>query len=95
MNIESQVKSYCRCFPDVFVSAHGSTLVNAQGLDYIDFLGGCGALNYGHNHETLKSSLLDYIQSNGVVMSLDMMTTTKERFLKSFEAHILSKRNMD
>ncbi|MDF1542215.1 MAG: aspartate aminotransferase family protein [Anaerosomatales bacterium] len=33
-----------------FVRAHGVTVVDDQGIEYLDFLGGYGALNLGHNH---------------------------------------------
>jgi len=33
-----------------FVEAHGVTVTDDQGVEYLDFLGGYGALNLGHNH---------------------------------------------
>jgi len=33
-----------------FVEAHGMTVVDDCGIEYLDFLGGYGALNLGHNH---------------------------------------------
>ena len=47
---ESEVRSYCRNFPTVFVSAKGSIQKDETGREYIDFFCGSGALNYGHNN---------------------------------------------
>src|SRR5699024_12454287 len=38
----------------------------SSDLEYLDFFGGAGALNYGHNNETMKAALLDYIRSDGI-----------------------------
>jgi diaminobutyrate-2-oxoglutarate transaminase len=46
---ESNVRSYCRIFPDVFTTSEGSFLFTENGKKYIDFWSGAGALNYGHN----------------------------------------------
>lgn len=90
--LESGVRSYCRAFPVVFTTARGSRLHDAGGRTYIDFLAGAGSLNYGHNHPALKAALLDYVNSDQVVHSLDMHTAAKQRFLEVFERHILQPR---
>ncbi|NBD27860.1 hypothetical protein GT019_28670 [Paenibacillus sp. T1] len=51
---ESNVRSYCRKFTDVFLHAKGSVMVTENGKQFIDFFSGAGALNYGHNHPYLK-----------------------------------------
>lgn len=33
-----------------FVKASGTTVIDDRGIEYLDFLGGYGALNLGHNH---------------------------------------------
>ena len=48
---ESEARSYCRSFSTVFTKASGSTLTDAEGRDYIDFLAGCSSLNYGHKQK--------------------------------------------
>lgn len=48
-SLESNVRTYCRSFPTVFTKASGALLFDEQGKQYIDFLAGAGALNYGHN----------------------------------------------
>ena len=93
--LESIVKSYCRSFPDQMTYANGAEMFSKSGKRYIDFLSACGALNYGHNDNTIKDALIDYLMSNGVVMAMDMNTATKERFLTSFYEKILKPRNLD
>ena len=46
---ESEVRGYIRAFPTVFDRARGSTLIDADGREYLDFFAGAGVLNYGHN----------------------------------------------
>src|SRR5699024_7182244 len=59
------------------------------------FFGGAGALNYGHNNETMKAALLDYIRSDGIAHGLDLATTEKIRFMETFEEVIMKPRGMD
>ena len=40
---ESEVRSYCRNFPTVFVKAKGSIQTDENGKEYIDFFCGSGA----------------------------------------------------
>jgi len=92
---ESQVRSYCRSWPTVFTKASGSILTDEQDKEYIDFFAGAGALNYGHNNPELRAELLDYLTSDGLVHSLDMMTPSKREFLQTFKEVILEPRNLD
>lgn len=92
---ESQVRSYCRSWPTVFTKASGSILTDEQDKEYIDFFAGAGALNYGHNNPELRAELLDYLTSDGLVHSLDMMTPSKRDFLQTFKEVILEPRNLD
>ncbi|MBJ6360575.1 diaminobutyrate--2-oxoglutarate transaminase [Paenibacillus sp. GCM10012307] len=89
--IESNVRSYCRSFPDTFSSAKGSFVYATSGKQYIDFFTGAGALNYGHNHEHMKRRIIEYLESDGIVHSLDMYTVAKEQFLQTFRSKILDK----
>ncbi|QQE79311.1 diaminobutyrate--2-oxoglutarate transaminase [Alicyclobacillus sp. SO9] len=93
--LESDVRSYVRSFPTVFEKSKGHTLYDSEGKSYIDFFAGAGALNYGHNNERLKRSLLQYIQEDGIVHSLDMGTKAKAEFLTAFHDVILKPRNLD
>lgn len=93
--IESEVRSYCRSFDQVFYKAKGSRIWDVNGKEYIDFFAGAGALNYGHNEETMKQRLVEYLMNDGVTHSLDMATAAKEEFLKKFEQVILKPRELD
>ncbi len=94
-HLESEVRSYCRSFPTVFVKAEGAELEDVRGRRYIDFFAGAGALNYGHNHPVLKEALLAYLSSGGIVHSLDMMTAAKETLLHTLESRLLRPRGLD
>lgn len=91
---ESAVRSYCRSFDTVFTKARGSTLTSEDGRDYIDFLGGCSSLNYGHNDPDMKAALVEHISNDGIAHALDMYTTEKAAFLETFERLILKPRGM-
>ncbi|NLC76372.1 MAG: diaminobutyrate--2-oxoglutarate transaminase [Clostridia bacterium] len=94
-NIESNVRSYCRSFPDLFTKAKGSKLVAASGKEYIDFFAGAGALNYGHNNDFIKKQVIDYIMGDGVIHALDMYTQAKKEFLVTFNEYILKPRKLN
>jgi len=87
--LESNVRGYCRSFPTTFATAENARLIDADGNSYIDFLAGAGTLNYGHNNQSLKQPLLDYLESDGVLHGLDMHTEAKEEFLETLERHVL------
>jgi len=92
---ESEVRSYCRNFTEVFDTAKGSWLISREGKRYLDFFAGAGVLNYGHNPDVLKSELLEYINRDGVVHTLDMYSEAKEKFIDEFYNTILRPRGMD
>ena len=89
------MRSYSRSFPTVFSEARWSTLIDENGNEYIDFLSGAGTLNYGHNNPALKQVLLDYVESDGIIHGLDMATTAKAEFLRTFKEVILDPRGLD
>lgn len=93
--LESNIRSYCRSFTDVFVRAKGSIMHAKSGKSYIDFFAGAGALNYGHNHDYIKEQLMEYLQSDGVSHGLDMYTSAKETFLQTFSNKVLKPGNLD
>jgi diaminobutyrate-2-oxoglutarate transaminase len=93
--LESEVRGYIRSFPTVFDKAQGSLLFDKRGHTYMDFLSGASVLNYGHNNPVLKAALVDYLESDGIVHSLDMATRAKEEFLNTFEREILKPRGME
>lgn len=93
--LESNVRYYSYIYPKVFVKAIGSSIWSEDGTEYIDFMSGAGALNYGHNNPLLKSALIDYVASDGISHSLDLHTQAKRRFLEQFEYSILKPRRLD
>lgn len=90
--LESSVRSYSRRTPVMLARATGHRLFDKDGIEYVDFLSGSGALNYGHNDPDMKAALLDYIATDGLVMGLDFHFEGKARFLESFEEVILRPR---
>lgn len=94
-SMESKVRSYCRAYPTVFEKAKGSFLIDKNGKQYLDFLCGAGSLNYGHNNPVLKKEVIEYLNKDGILHSLDLATQSKEEFLRSFSKHILAPRHMN
>lgn len=92
-NLESEVRSYCRSFPVVFNRAKGAHLEDENGKRYLDFFAGAGVMNYGHNHPKLRDALVNYLNDNGIIHSLDMFTVAKRNFLETFDEVILKPRN--
>lgn len=93
--LESEVRSYCRDFPEEFNRAQGSYLYSSSGKEYLDFFSGAGALNYGHNNPKIINPIINYLQENGVIHALDMNTTAKKEFLETFDEVILKPRELD
>lgn len=92
--LESNVRSYCRDFPKLFLTSKNDIIFDIDGKGYIDFLSGAGALNYGHNNDFIKRRLLDYIASDGIMHALDMSTSAKKDFLLQFRTAILEPRHL-
>jgi len=93
--LESAVRTYCRRFPAVFTRASGHLMWDEQGREYVDFLSGAGALNYGHNPPEVKRALVDYLLADGPVHGLDLHTSAKARFLARFREVVLAPRGLD
>ena len=92
---ESNVRSYCRKWPVEFSYAKGSIIIDEKGTKYIDFFDGAGALNYGHNNDYIKEKLIKYLESDGIIHSLDMYASAKKEFIKYFEESILIPRKLN
>lgn len=93
--MESEVRSYSRSFPTVFERAKGYKLWDTNNNEYIDFFAGAGTLNYGHNNDLMKQSLIEYLQNDSIIHSLDMATVARGEFLTKFNEVILKPRNLD
>ncbi|MBD2309014.1 diaminobutyrate--2-oxoglutarate transaminase [Chroococcidiopsis sp. FACHB-1243] len=92
---ESNVRSYCRSFPVLFHRAKGSFIYSESGEEYIDFLAGAGALNYGHNNDYIKEKVISYLDADAIAHGLDFHTSAKERFLSKFSETVLRSKNLD
>lgn len=92
---ESVVRSYCLGLDAVLTTGRGSIVRDTNGREYLDFLAGAGALNYGHNDPDLKAALLDYLAGDGIAHGLDLFTEAKGAFLDTFGELVLDPRGMD
>lgn len=92
---ESDIRAYSRAYPAVFVHGDNARQIDEEGKEYIDFYAGAGVLNFGHNNPKMTQAMVDYLQSNGVIHTLDMMTPPKREFIKGFVETILKPRDMD
>lgn len=92
--LESEVRGYIRSFPTIFTKAQNAVLTDEGGQQYIDFLAGAGSLNYGHNNPVIKQAIIDYLANDGIVHGLDMATSAKKQFMRTFEERILKPRQL-
>lgn len=88
---ESVVRSYCRKYPVVFEKAKGSYIYDTEGKAYLDFLAGCGALNYGHNNDEIKGAVIEYLMQDNITHAMDMYTKAKAEFIETFRTNILDR----
>ena len=92
---ESNVRGYIRSFPTIFVKSKNATMWDHHGKAFIDFFGGAGSLNYGHNDPAVKRALIDFIERDGVTNALDKATDAKYLFIKKLQETILQPRDLD
>lgn len=93
--LESEVRGYCRTYPAVFDTAQNARQWDVDGNEYIDFFGGAGVLNYGHNNPRMRKAMIEYMERDGIAHSLDFYTAAKARFIERFEEIILKPRGLD
>jgi diaminobutyrate-2-oxoglutarate transaminase len=91
---EAQVRSYCRLFGRVFATARGALMIDVDGRTYVDFFTGAGALNYGHNHPQIKKRLIEYLDGDGIMHSLDLYTAAKRDFIATLYDIVLEPRGL-
>ena len=92
---ESNVRGYIRSFPTIFTTAKNATIMDHEGKAYIDFFGGAGSLNYGHNDPDVKAALIEYIKNDGIINALDKATAAKHDFVLAFQNIILKPRGLN
>jgi len=93
--LESEVRSYSRRISATFASASGSRITDTDGQEYLDFLAGCSALNYGHNDPDMAAALVAYISRGGVTHGLDLQTEARTDFLTAVHDTLLQPRSLD
>ena len=93
--LESNVRWYCRRWPTVFTSASGSVITDEDGVEYLDFFAGAGALSYGHNNPLFVEAAIEHLRAGRLVHSLDTFTAEKRDFLDTLNATILVPRQLD
>lgn len=93
--LESNVRYYCRRWPAVFSSASGSTITDENGVEYLDFFAGAGALSYGHNNPVLVEVAIEHFRAGKLLHSLDTFTVEKRRFLEAMQRYVLEPRQLD
>ncbi|KKN29976.1 hypothetical protein LCGC14_0838650 [marine sediment metagenome] len=93
-HLESNVRTYSRAFPAIFTNAKGVFMYDDGGKQYIDLFAGAGVINYGHNNPRINGALIEYLQQDGILHSLDMFTSTKVEFVERFNSIILEPRAM-
>jgi diaminobutyrate-2-oxoglutarate transaminase len=93
--LESAVRLYCRTFDRVFTRARGASVFDQDGRRFIDFLSGAGVVSYGHNNPRIKRAVIEYLEDDGILHSLDLHTTAKLAFLRKFRDVVLTPRGLD
>jgi diaminobutyrate-2-oxoglutarate transaminase len=93
--LESNVRYYCRRWPAVFSSAQGCVITDDDGVEYLDFFAGAGALSYGHNNPLFVDVAIEHLRSGRLLHSLDTFTPEKRRFLDTIQRTILAPRRLD
>lgn len=92
---ESEVRSYCRKYPTVFVKAQNAEMFDEMNTRYIDFLSVAGSMNYGHNNPYIKKAIRDYISEDYIINSLDMYTFAKREFMRTLFEKIIEPRHLE
>ncbi len=82
-NFESSARSYPRKFPLAIVKSKGSWVEDVEGNRYLDFLNGAGSLALGHNNDEVNQKMIELIQSDAALHTLDLMTPMKDEFVKT------------
>ncbi|HEY5303363.1 MAG TPA: diaminobutyrate--2-oxoglutarate transaminase [Acidimicrobiales bacterium] len=93
--LESNVRWYCRRWPAVFASASGSVITDEDGVEYLDFFAGAGALSYGHNNPLFVDVAIGHLRAGRLMHSLDTFTPEKRNFLDTMQRTVLAPRQLD
>ncbi|MCI4336941.1 MAG: aspartate aminotransferase family protein [Thermoplasmata archaeon] len=78
--LETDAVVYSRYFPMAISAAQGSTIEDADGNRFIDWVAGVSVLNLGHRHRRLTTALAR--QADRVWHSLELPTEARVEFLE-------------
>jgi diaminobutyrate-2-oxoglutarate transaminase len=78
--LESSARSYPRSIPVAIEEGRGATMRDVDGNTFIDFFGGAGVLNVGHNHPAVARAATE--QQEKLVHALDFPTRPKLRLMR-------------
>jgi diaminobutyrate-2-oxoglutarate transaminase len=81
--LESSARSYPRSVPIAIEEGRGATMRDVDGNTFIDFFGGAGVLNVGHNHPDVVKAAAE--QQDKLVHALDFPTTPKLRLMRKLK----------
>ena len=87
---ESNARSYPRKFPFAIAKAKGSWVEDVEGNKYLDFLCGAGTLALGHNDDEVNKAMVELIQSDAPLHTLDLTTPVKDEFVETILRHLPS-----
>lgn len=82
--LESSARSYPRSVPVAIEEGRGATMRDVDGNTFIDFFGGAGVLNVGHNHPDVMKAAAE--QQDKLVHALDFPTTPKLRLMRKLKS---------
>jgi len=80
---ESNARTYPRKFPIALKKAKGSWVEDVEGNKYLDFLCGAGTLALGHNDSEVNQVMVDMLQSDAPLHTLDLTTPVKDAFVET------------
>ena len=85
---ESNARSYPRKFPFALAKAKGSWVEDIEGNKYLDFLCGAGTLALGHNDDEINQAMIEMLQSDFPLHTLDLTTPVKDEFIQTVIQHL-------
>lgn len=80
---ESNARTYPRKFPVSLRKAKGSWVVDVEGNKYLDFLCGAGTLVLGHNDDEVNHAMVEMLESDAPLHTLDLTTPVKDEFVET------------
>lgn len=79
---ESNARSYPRKLPFALAKAKGIYVKDVDDNVYYDCLSGAGAIALGHNHPVVHEAIIEQMEENLPMLTLDITTPVKERYVQ-------------